>query len=164
MHVITKETPDWVWTTFWWYNHPDDTEYSADRPGSATLKGGNWRHFLMNVTLSKKTPNEPPPDTGGPKICFNPYFEEHFQNGLVSNCIQCHRHAAYSKEDKTTAGQQLGLTWRDGKTPPPGTLPDPHYFDDVLRTDYVWTIATSRSQKLKAFLSDIASQLQLQMH
>jgi hypothetical protein len=164
VHVITKETPDWLWATFWWYNHSSDPNYGVDRPSRVILKGGNWRHFLMNVTLSKKTPTEPPPDSGGPKICFNPYLEETAQNGLVSNCIQCHRHAAYSKKDKTAEGQQLGLSWRDAKTPPPGTLPDPHYFDDVLRTDYVWSIATARSTQLSDFLSDITSQLQLQSH
>jgi hypothetical protein len=161
LHVMTKEAPDWLWATFWWHNHPNHPDYGSDRPPRSVLRGNHWRHFLMNTTLSRMTPIDPPPQGGGPKICFNPYLEEDQKNGVVSNCIQCHRHAAYSNEDKTIEGQQLGLTWRDGKTPPRPTPRDPHYFDDVLRSDYVWSIATTRSTNLRNFLTNLLDELQL---
>jgi hypothetical protein len=160
IHVITKEIPDWVWATFWWHNHRNDTVYAAGRPDSTVLRGNKWRHFLMNTALSRVTPLEPPPKSG-PKLCFNPFLEETQFNGVVSNCIQCHRRAAYNPEtDKITEGKDLGLTWRDGKTPANGTQPNPHYFDDALRTDYIWSISTAQDTELRDFVMQLNTFLQ----
>jgi mono/diheme cytochrome c family protein len=116
---------------------------------------------LMNTALSRVTPLEPPPQSGGPKICFNPFLEETQFNGVVSNCIQCHRRAAYNPEtDKITEGKDLGLTWRDGKTPANGTQPNPHYFDDALRTDYIWSISTAQDTELRDFVMQLNTFLQ----
>jgi hypothetical protein len=164
VHVITKETPDWVWATFWWHNHSSNPEYGLDRPPRQILKGNKWRHFLMNATLSRVTPSEAPPQSGGPKICFNPYLEETQANGMVSNCIQCHRRAAYSRDrDKIGQGTSLGLSWRDG-TPANGIAPNPHYFDDALQTDFMWSIAIAQDTKFRDFLTQFYTQMQALPH
>ena len=149
MHVITKETADWTWTTFWWHSRFHDPTFGSCCPGPKKLTGNQWRHFLMNTTLSRVTPLETPPQLAGPKVCFNPYLEEVQPNGRVSNCMQCHRRAVYGPKGKVKEGQALGGTWRDGTTPASGVRPDPHYFDDSLRTDYIWSIGVAQDQDFK---------------
>lgn len=39
-HAATRELPNWVWTTFWWHDRPNDGPYAADRPSSVR---GVWR-------------------------------------------------------------------------------------------------------------------------
>lgn len=129
VHVITKETPDWVWATFWWHNQSSLNK----RPG--TIKGNKWRHFLMNTTLSPKTPLDA---SGGPRICFNPFLEEKFTNGTRSNCMVCHSKAIF------------------GRSPSVGAEPAPAgYFDNALRTDFMWTIANVRNADIMNFLKSL---------
>jgi hypothetical protein len=112
LHVMMKETQDWVWMTFWWHPLPDSGVYGADKPGETVLRAP-WRNYLANVTLSQETPWElPPPIAGKPpkvkdacgqdvtvpsraKICFNPFLELGLPNGELSNCMNCHKQAAY---------------------------------------------------------------------
>ena len=98
----------------------------------------------MDTTLSETTPLEA---DHGPKICFNPYLEERFSYGTVSNCIHCHKRAVYDPKNpaaKERQGYNLGATARCS-VKGQGNLSkcvdaDPGYFDGVLRTDFVWTI------------------------
>jgi hypothetical protein len=91
MHVITRELPQWTWSTFWWHNQPNQGSYSDDRPGPDVLHDA-WRNYLMDATLSMYTPTE---SDGKEKICFNPYLEAKVQYGVSSNCINCHSRATY---------------------------------------------------------------------
>ena len=84
MHVSTREIPDWVWSTFWWHDRPDQGPYAQNRPREVQ---GVWQNYLMNTTLSMDTPRE---QDGSPKIVFNPYVEGKFSNGVLSNCMTCH--------------------------------------------------------------------------
>lgn len=84
MHVSTRETPDWVWSTFWWHDRPDQGRFAQNRPIEVT---GVWQHYLMDATLSMDTPRE---QDGSPKIVYNPYVEGKFANGVLSNCMSCH--------------------------------------------------------------------------
>ncbi|HET9282325.1 MAG TPA: hypothetical protein VFR24_10225 [Candidatus Angelobacter sp.] len=136
VHVTTKEIPDWVWATFWWDNHGISDPRAAERP--KTIKP-RWSHFLMETTLSGTTPLE---TDGGPKICFNPYLETPLRNGAISNCLQCHSKAAYGPPSRISA-YDLGVLGRDGKTLASGKAPDPHYFDNRVQTDFIWSIANS---------------------
>ena len=153
VHAITKETPDWVWTTFWWQNK---TSHAPAR-----VHGNRWRHFLMDTTLSNTTPFEPAPDYG-PKMCFNPYLEAQFPNGIVSNCVRCHEHAVYTSNGqhaKVLEGLDLGSPWRDG-TPANSRPKNCHYFDDALRTDFMWSLANQQDASITAFLSALAQYIQ----
>ncbi len=148
MHVITKETPDWVWSTFWWDNHASQSPFAENRP---TILHGKWRHFLMDTTLSADTPRDPLDQKN--KICFNPYLEVRFPNGIVSNCVQCHQMAIYHKLSKSD-GYDLGLPWRDGR-PANGTKPAPDYFKGALKVDFMWSIANRQDQRLASFLDEL---------
>jgi hypothetical protein len=112
MHVATKETPDWVWATFWWHDHPGTGRFAAGRPPLE----GPAAHYLMDVAYS------------GDASCMNPWLEARFVDGVHSNCLTCHQRAALGAAD------YLPVTH--------GTLArhDP-YFAGKLATDFVWTLA-----------------------
>ena len=108
----------------------------------------------MNTTLSGTTPRA----AGGPNICFNPYLEEVFPGGTVSNCIRCHSHAVYVREDqlsKTLEGYTLGLDR--------GTSSDPSgkYFENALQTDFMWSIPEVHDTQLQDLLENLRKRLRL---
>jgi hypothetical protein len=143
VHVATKEIPEWVWATFWWDIHSVSDRYAEGRPASINSK---WAHFLMNTTLDATTPHE---SDRGPKICFNPFLETSIPpNGVISNCLQCHRQAAYGPAPKVPP-YVLGILARDGKGLASGAQPDPTYFDSRVQTDFLWSIANSQTPQLQ---------------
>lgn len=169
VHVTTKETPDWIWATFWWSTNAADDRKAAGRPSSVR---GKWRNFLMDTTLSATTPTE---SDGGPKICFNPYLELNLpHDGDISNCLQCHSKAAYaplSASADSANGYDEGILARDGKSlavNPAHQYPDACYFNNRITTDFLWTVADAldpKSQKLKdAYKKAIALLLEQQLH
>jgi hypothetical protein len=128
-NLATKELPDWIWVTFWWHDRPDEGPFASGRPASLEKA---WRNYRMATTFDS---NLPASADGGPQICFDPWLEGRFPdggqgNGMVSNCIACHRRASY---------------------PPIGFLPvtrgmpdlkrDPAYAPGRLRTGFLWSIS-----------------------
>lgn len=94
MHVATREITDWVWGTFWWHDRPNEGEYAAARPDELPAP---WSSYLMSVAFDAELPHEP---DGSPHVAYNPWFEARFAdrghgNGVVSNCMSCHRRAAF---------------------------------------------------------------------
>jgi hypothetical protein len=157
MHVTTKEIPEWVWATFWWDNHSFSDRHKAGRPPNL---GINWRHFLMETTLSGYTPLE---NDGGPKIVFNPYLETAIANGVISNCLQCHREAAYGYKMPVNP-YELGILGRDGKSLASGKALVPGYPGDGVQTDFLWSIADAQNPNIQALLGLLEIQVQeLQM-
>jgi hypothetical protein len=168
VHVTTKETPDWVWATFWWSTDAARDPKAAGRPASVR---GKWRNFLMDTTLSATTPTE---KDRGPKICFNPYLELNLKHdGDISNCLQCHSKAAYappSAKVDAADGYDEGILARDGQSlaiNPGHQYPDACYFNNRVTTDFLWTVADAldpKSQELKnAFKKAIALLLDEQL-
>jgi hypothetical protein len=162
VHVTTKEIPDWVWATFWWDTQSGRDSHAAERPDNFGVK---WKHFLMETTLSATTPKEA---DEGPKICFNPFLESRIMpppkfapTGIISNCLQCHSKAAYVPpfaHADTANGYDEGILARDGKTlASSGLHPDPHYFDNRVKTDFLWTISDALTPKVQ----EIRTQLKL---
>jgi len=91
-HFATHEIPDWLWATFWWHNLPDVGPYGEDRPDTVEP----WRNYLMTVSYDMDKPREP---DATPRIAYNPYLEGGLDEGLTSNCMTCHRRAAWPKQD-----------------------------------------------------------------
>lgn len=143
VHVTTKEIPEWVWATFWWDNRGSTDWHSVDRPKGIVSP---WNRFLMDTTLSPTTPVE---EDGGPKICFNPFLETKMHNGIISNCLQCHSKAAYPLSNSAF---DLGVLSRDGATLASGNPTLPSYFDDRVKTDFLWSLVSARDPKLKDLL------------
>lgn len=63
LHVITKETADWTWSTFWWQADPGQGKFAYGRPAPTVLRGF-WRNYVMDSTLSMQTPPEAQAITG----------------------------------------------------------------------------------------------------
>jgi hypothetical protein len=126
MHYTTKEIPEWIWSTFWWHDEPDNGPYGSDRP---TVVSGVWRNYLMNTAYSMDFPHE---YDGTPKSAYNPYLEGGFSNGLSSNCMTCHQMARWTKD-----GPPLSfLPITRGAKP----LNDP-FFQNTMRLDFLWSVA-----------------------
>jgi hypothetical protein len=97
IHVITREIRNWVWATFWWHDVPDAGPWAAERP--ASLKSP-WNHYLMNVAYDMDLPRE---TDARPHIAYNPYLEGFLTDGVVSNCVTCHRRATWPMQAHTIA-------------------------------------------------------------
>jgi hypothetical protein len=123
MHCTTKEIPQWIWATFWWHDKPDTGPFAADRPSAVV---GVWRNYLMNTTYSMDQPKEA---DGSPPICFNPWLEGRFRNGVKSNCMSCHQKAVWP-----TNGNFLPITRGSLKPTDP-------IFANKMKLDFLWSVA-----------------------
>jgi hypothetical protein len=157
VHIITAELKNWVWTTYWWTNRPDDdTQFGADRPELFKHRG-QWSFYSMNTALSVDTPTDP--GDGLARICFNPYLEGPEANGTVSNCLYCHQMAVYRSSGKPGTTEEfiaghprrcayqkkitqdcLQLLQADAGN---GSvlLPDAKYFEGAVGTHFLWSLA-----------------------
>lgn len=131
-HVTTKEIPNWVWATFWWHDWPDaldsrNLNFGADKPQTVQ---GVWRNFRMDVAYDTDIPAD---SSGGAHVCFNPWLEARFGQGLkgasgiTSNCMTCHQRAVYPD------GSFLPVTRG-------GLKSDDPLFKDQVKTDFLWSI------------------------
>lgn len=118
VHLTTRETPDWVWATFWWHD-----ELDADRPPGLRAPFG---HFRMAVTQSADVPVA---TDGGPNVTYNPYLEAGFSLGTRSNCLGCHQRAGWTSNG-----------FVDVQPVQRGSLTDAD-FPGVLRTHFLWSLA-----------------------
>ena len=164
LHIITKELPEWTWSTFWWSARPNDGSFAEGRPSASDLHGV-WRNYVMDTTLSMDTPSEPAaqaaqsdaaddcaPGRGQQlaRACFNPYLEgRNLNEAKLSNCMNCHVHATYPP---------MSTDFRD--TVERGYIdPNAPCFKDRIRLDYIWslvpkTLVSSHSDLTTARLTE----------
>jgi hypothetical protein len=117
LHIMTKESEDWLWISLWWSEKPDE-DFGADRPEA--LAHGPWSNYKMCVTGSFEESPEDDSDllasfpslgsailasrgTSGLSWCSNPYLEKGTGN-QKTNCIGCHQHAGTSIEQTDILG------------------------------------------------------------
>ena len=133
MHVSSREIDNWTWQTFWW---------SLDKPSLPKSAQGRviapFDHYQIAVGYSFLTdPKNPAALT---LTCYNPYLEAGFGNttfdppnkgqlGIESNCMSCHRAAAWPRE-------------RPNRYVANGVIDpaDPVYFAGKTKTDFLWGI------------------------
>ena len=156
IHVITREIPDWVWATFWWYPTTDAPNFGDDRPVSLENSTA-WRHYLMDTTLSEQTPLEQQcVPTGSPcraKICFNPYLEVAQPNGFASNCMTCHAKAVYPPPDDRDLPQVRG------------TIPaESYYFLRSTKLSFLWSLSLNANPGTRVLFQQFLTALQTQSH
>ena len=178
LHVMMKETQDWTWMTFWWHPLPDSGIYGEDKPDQRVLKAP-WRNYQANITLSPETPWEQPPLIAGKppkikdacgqdvtvpsnaKICFNPFLELGLQNGELSNCMNCHKRAAYPViSPDPRLSPQRGVLSSDA------TCFDQDGNGAIarrLQLDYMWGLVPKESDPLQEFRHSLWQTL-LQLH
>jgi hypothetical protein len=104
-HVSTREIDNWTWQTFWW--QPDATKLAADPPTAISPPGDipkPWNQYAGCTAYYMVTP--PGSSNGKGRLCYNPYLETDLTGlkgrdktgsgyGVQSNCMTCHRAAAW---------------------------------------------------------------------
>lgn len=147
MHVTTKEMDDWTFQTFWWTTTPNVAPFGADRPASIRAPFDNYVTCTAYSTVSPRGPG------GALPICFNPYLEADLgatkpyamdgksfppdpMAGTQSNCMNCHRRAAFPAFDAKAPSADFGHVYNDGYR-----APNDPYFARVLKTDFMWSIS-----------------------
>jgi hypothetical protein len=142
LHFTTKEIPHWVWGTVWWHDRPDSGRFGFDRPG---LVVGAFRNYLMTASYSM---NEPRELDGGAHIAFNPWLEGPFPGGVQSNCMSCHRRAAWTAVEaqrRNTARGEVSVA--DRETFPTEIKKGGEVVGPRVKTDFIWTIADFEREK-----------------
>ena len=151
MHIISKQTPDWLWATYWWRG-PDQKVLSGDlwtcqtaqRPDAIGSKARQWLNYSMTATASFRAA-APLPSTEQDKLCgypgpivhhqeylatYNPFIEARFKNGLKSSCVNCHARADTNDEN----GQPVVAGPLDMNSPYLMS------FEGHIRLDYLWSV------------------------
>jgi hypothetical protein len=144
MHVSSREIDNWTWQTFWWsFTNPAIPTAVASRVKPP------FDHYQVAVGYAFMTrrdgKGQDNPDSL-PVVCFNPYLEAGFDNsvfvrpgqlGIESNCMSCHRCAAWPA---TTTTQQNPNYVANGLIDPG----DPTLFGGKTKTDFLWGVADGR--------------------
>jgi len=114
LHIITKDIPNWFWTTFEHVDNPEANIGNLDRhspPGQGyppEVEGTVWRFYRLRGTQVDFVTS-----VGRPTILGNTQIEGSFQES--SSCITCHARASI--------GKRLDNINAEGGRPlyPPGT-------------------------------------------
>ena len=143
MHVTTVEWKNWTWQTFWWTPNRETSPQPGVNPP--------WTNYNMASAYYMVGPDDKP------HIAFNPHLEppivganymNQFDRGAESNCITCHRVAAFPtvNADPNPANFLLGSYRAKGKV----TEGDA-YFRNRLQTIFMWTpvLRTQMSKEYK---------------
>jgi hypothetical protein len=147
IHVATREIANWVWATFWWHDRPNLGPFSDDRPAEVE---GVWRHYLMNASYDMDNPREP---DGTPHIAYNPYLEGFIKDGVLANCMTCHRRAIWPGQDSvnvllsdgSTYPTKLGQIIVRGHDAAEATYLNVP-FEKLLKTSFIWSIPFCATQ------------------
>jgi hypothetical protein len=139
MHVTGKEIVNWTWQTFWWSPDNKNPVFGADRPASIKAP---WNNYNMRTAYYMVSPANAKTN-GEPNVQFNPYLETNLRDtlpvpgskkdsviwyGVFSNCMSCHRMAAWPGNQYIPAG------YIDGG--------DTSLFKKLTKTDFLWSIPT----------------------
>lgn len=139
MHVSSREIDNWTWQTFWW---------SLKKPPIPDAVKGRvaapFDHYQVAVGYSFMT--EPDNPSSLTTTCYNPYLEANFGNsvfvrpkqlGIESNCMSCHRCAAWP----AVTDQQPNPNYVANGIVDPA---DPAIFAGKTKTDFLWGVADGR--------------------
>jgi hypothetical protein len=144
MHVSSREIDNWTWQTFWWSFNKPSLPVSAKKRVKAPFD-----HYQVAVGYSFMTGrDEKGKDNPNslPTVCYNPYLEAGFGNtvfvrpnqlGIQSNCMSCHRCAAWP----ATTKDKPNSNYVGNGIVDPG---DPALFADKTKTDFLWGVADGR--------------------
>ena len=110
MHIMTKEPQsDWTFQSAWWHpdalacpSSPDSNRYCQYRPDSVPGGDTTYKNYMMTTTYgtTQQQGNSnyyAPPSTKGPvwPVAYNPYIELAASHPITTNCMNCHRRAAW---------------------------------------------------------------------
>ncbi|HET6763821.1 MAG TPA: hypothetical protein VFH27_09110 [Longimicrobiaceae bacterium] len=121
MHVTTREITDWTWQTFWWTPAWQQNPLASDQP--ATVQGV-FKNYAMKTAYYMTVPTGPA--KGQDEVTFNPYLEPDLApQGKLSNCMTCHRAAAWNGTPYVFNGQ---------------LSPSDTIFNGTTKLDFLWSI------------------------
>ncbi len=139
MHVTGKEIANWTWQTYWWSPDTQNPVFGADRPASIQRPWNNYNMRTAYYMTAPGTVAQP----GEPNTQFNPYLETNLFGtltsqvgskdtihwyGVFSNCMSCHRMAAWPNNDYVPNGYINAA--------------DSVQFSGKTKTDFLWSIPT----------------------
>lgn len=127
-HFTTRELPDWIWGTLWW----KPNKGAASDWKSNQTKPSYWDSYELDITFDMVKPYD---REKKPKIIFNPYLEAGLEGGMQSNCVHCHRQAAWQRWDP--------IVGSPGQVIDPG---DSNIFKGRIKTDFLWTLTRRPSR------------------
>lgn len=111
MHIMTKEQSSWTFQSAWWDpaaqscagSSANDCRYAGDRPSSIG-SDDVWRNYFMTTTYgitqqptgthANRWPRGSTATNHWP-VAFNPFIELAAGHPIETNCINCHRRAAW---------------------------------------------------------------------
>lgn len=147
MHVTGKEISNWTWQTFWWALDPLDPVNGRDRPKSIPRP---WSRYNMTTAYDMTATGR---HESTPLIAFNPYLETNLQGtvpgpgnttiawtGVNSNCMSCHRVAAWKAQTDNPGpanGWGTGPAYRPSGLISPG---DASIFAGYTKLDFLWSL------------------------
>ena len=142
LHVASREIDNWTWQTFWWSLTPTTIPQFI----KARILPP-FSHYQVAVGYSFTNDN-----TGSalPTLCYNPYLETAFDNsvffkpgqlGIESNCMSCHRSAAWPSiaPASAPAGTVNPGYIANGLIDPS----DPYLFEGQTKTDFLWGVQSN---------------------
>jgi hypothetical protein len=136
--VSTREIDNWTWQTFWW--QPDVAKLAADPP-TAMAPPSNipkpWNQYAGCTAYYMVNP--PGASNGQGRLCYNPYLETDLTGlksknktgsgyGVQSNCMTCHRAAAWP-----TNSYAIAFQLDNG---------DKTWFGTNTKVDFAWSMQT----------------------
>jgi hypothetical protein len=150
VHVAAKESPDWLWATYWWKggegNRTSGNSWTCDNAQRPPMAPNDpWSNYSMNVTrssfLRRRDVDDKEKKTCGvpAKIgiqdeeylaTYNPFIESVGPNGRKSNCVVCHARASTNELAQGNSVPPVN-EWKG---------PSVTEFEEHLRTDYLWTV------------------------
>jgi hypothetical protein len=139
MHLASREIDNWTWQTFWWSLTPTTIPQVITR---RILPPFN--HYQVAVGYSFTNDNT---ESALPTLCYDPYLETAFDNsvfvkpgqlGIESNCMSCHRSAAWPSIAPVSAPMgTVNPGYIANGLIDPG---DPYLFEGQTKTDFVWGV------------------------
>lgn len=97
LHIITKDIPNWFWTSFHHIGDKTPLIPAQDTYGQpAALKGTKWEHYGLSGTQTDFVDS-----TGRATLLSDPHVENGFER---SSCISCHAQASIGARPATGAG------------------------------------------------------------
>lgn len=137
MHVSTREIDNWTWQSFWWQPAPNVT-LPADPPTAMAPPSSVPKPWNMYAGCSAYYMVNPPGAPNGTgRLCYNPYLETDLTGlkgkdktgqgaGVQSNCMTCHRAAAWRRNSYAIAFQL--------------NADDKLWFGDNTKLDFAWSM------------------------
>ncbi|TIL96301.1 MAG: hypothetical protein E5Y73_01990 [Mesorhizobium sp.] len=158
LHILTKEVPNWFWTSFRQVDGPKPGFPQSDPVGRPpVLNGTVWENYELSGVATEFVDSR-----GEPIILSDPIIEGGFEH---SSCISCHAHAAIRTKVDSVRDEMPFFFGVDGAgqglTPigPPGrdtSLPVADqknmFFDangglDFFQQDFVFALRRANSEK-----------------